>query len=316
METRANYLLVATFVLVIVAFSVSSAIWLLNVQLLPETRTYYDINFSGSVAGLKVGAPVSLSGIPIGSVRKIENDPEDPSRVVVRIEVRKDAAIGADSVASLDIVNLMLGDLSIGITAGTRSAPPLTTLPGHAYPLIYSQPSQLQSVTTLAAYLVQRTIEVSGTLIEMLNDENRQAISKGLQTAEQITARAVGQTANFGNTIDMGASMIANGRAQVIAFNTSLPKIAQGLDTANSDVNDMDAVIKEVGNWARDFDNALTATRRQQVAEYRNAMSDLEGVISDARNLVHRFARYIDGLQRDPHRTLFGETGVGGYRPR
>src|SRR5215472_12891069 len=188
METRANYLLVASFVIVIVAIAATGAIWLLNLQPLSEGRAYYEILFRSSVAGLKVNAPVTLSGIPVGSVRKIENDHADPAIVHVVIEVRRDRAIKADAVASLD-VNLMLGDVSIGITPGSNSAPPPSVLPGHTYPLIASQPSQLQSITTWLVELMQRTIDISDVLLKMLNDENRQVISEGLQTVGEVTAR-------------------------------------------------------------------------------------------------------------------------------
>src|SRR5690348_3326927 len=190
METRANYLVVATFVVAIVAISVVAAILLLNLEPLPEARAFYEIYFKGSVAGLKVNAPVSLSGIPIGSVRKVEIDHQDPSGVHVTVEVRKDAAIRADSIASLEI-NFMFGDVSISITAGSNAAPPLAVLPGHAYPLIASQPSQLQSIAAWAADFMQRTIEVLDALTVILNDENRQVITQRLETAEKATREGI-----------------------------------------------------------------------------------------------------------------------------
>ena len=101
METRANYVLVASFMLVIVACTVGAAILLLNLAPFPSARSFYDIYFQGSVEGLKTEAPVSLSGIPIGNVRKIEINPQDSSEVHVTVEVRKDAAIRSDSIASL-----------------------------------------------------------------------------------------------------------------------------------------------------------------------------------------------------------------------
>src|SRR5579885_1380948 len=78
METRANYLVVVSFVIVILAATAGGAILLLNLHPFPDTRAYYDIYFQGSVVGLKVEAPVSLSGIPIGNVRKVQLDPADP----------------------------------------------------------------------------------------------------------------------------------------------------------------------------------------------------------------------------------------------
>ena len=88
METRANYLVVASFVVAIVVCTIGAAILLLNLHPFPDTRARYDIYFRGSVAGLKVQAPVYLSGIPIGTVRKVELDPQDPGIVHVTIEVK------------------------------------------------------------------------------------------------------------------------------------------------------------------------------------------------------------------------------------
>jgi phospholipid/cholesterol/gamma-HCH transport system substrate-binding protein len=315
METRANYFLVASFVVAIVALSIIGAIWLLDLHPLPDTRAYYEIDFHGSVAGLKVNAPVSLSGIPIGSVRKIELDHEDPSKVHVTIQVEKGVAIKADSVASLDI-NFMFGDASISITPGSNSASALAVLPGHAYPLIASETSQLQSITTWAADFMQRTIKVSDALLKMLDDANRQAISEGLQTAAEATGRAVGQAEDLGNTIDADGSIVRDAHAQVTVFNTSLVGLRQGIDTARTDLDDADAVVKTVGEWARNLDNTLSGVRDQQLAAARSMMSDFEGFVSNGRDVVHRLARYIDDFERDPTRTLFGKPRGGGYKPK
>lgn len=315
METRANYLVVASFVVAIIAITVAAAILLLNLQPLPQARAYYEIYFRGSVAGLKINAPVSLSGIPIGNVRKIELDHEDPSRVHVTVEVRKDAAIKSDSIASLEI-NFMFGDASISISAGSNAAPPLATLPGHAYPLIASQPSQLQSIAAWAADFMLRTSEVLDTLTVMLDEENRQAISQRLQTAEEATAKGVVEAKRLGDRLDQYDSMVRVGPAQVTELNGSLLQLTQGLDTATTALGDVDAVIKSVGAWARNFDNSLPGIRDQQLAVARTTMHDLEGMFSEARDIVRRVARYIAGVERDPRRALFGGASGGGYRPK
>jgi len=314
METRANYFLVASFVVAIVALSVIGAIWLLNIQPLPEARAYYEIYFKGSVAGLKVNAPVSLSGIPVGSVRKVEIDHQDPSGVHVIVEVRKDTAIKADSIASLEI-NFMFGDASISITAGGNAAPPLAVLPGHAYPVIASQPSQLQSIAAWVADFMQRTIEVLDALSVMLNDENRQVISQRLQTAEEATAQGVVEAKRLGDALDRYDSMLRGGPEQVTELNGSVLRLTQGLDSATSALDDVDAVIKSVGEWVRNFDNSVPAIRDQQLAVARTTMHDLAGMISEARGIVRHLARTVDDVERDPSRALFGGARAGGYKP-
>ena len=61
METRANYLLVGSFVLLIVAGTVVFILWLAKFQF-DQQFTRYDIDFPGSVSGLKTGAGVARDG--------------------------------------------------------------------------------------------------------------------------------------------------------------------------------------------------------------------------------------------------------------
>lgn len=312
METRANYLLVASFVLGMVACTVGAAVWILGLHPFPETRAYYEIYFNGSVAGLKTGAPVFLSGIPIGNVRKVELDREDPSGVHVTIEVRKDAAIKSDSLATLE-VDFIFGDASVGITAGSGSAPPLSVLPGHAYPIVASSASQLQSVAAWAADFVQRTIAVSDTLIEMLDDENRQAISETLQTMEQTTARAA-KTQRVAGMIDWIGAAVHDLAADGDAFRAKLLELRGSIVTAESGIDEASAIVKQVDGWIRDFDKLVQGIRPEQ-ARLIGALRDLDGTIRDARELVGHLTREVDDFERDPTHTLLGKPR-GGYSPK
>ena len=314
METRANYLLVASFVLAIIACSIAAAILLLNLHPIPATRAFYEIYFNGSVAGLKIGAPVSEAGIPIGTVRKIELDPEDPNAVHVTIEVRKDAPIRSDSIASLD-VNLVYGDASISLTAGTERAPPFTVLPGRAYPIIGSRASQLEGFAERATDFMQRTIEVSDTLIEFLDDRKLQAISEGLQTAQRSMAGAVGQARDIGSMIDEAGATVHEAQAQDIALQARLREISESLVTAQANLQDATAIIKRVDDWVDGFDQVVQGLRPLLTGMSGN-LRDLDGTILEARGLVGHFARYVDDLARHPHAELFGKTGAGGYRPK
>ena len=86
METRANNLLVGTFVLLILAGTTVFFLWLARFQFDVE-YTRYDIRFPGSVSGLKVGSSVELNGVLVGEVIYIQIDPEEVETVIVTIEV-------------------------------------------------------------------------------------------------------------------------------------------------------------------------------------------------------------------------------------
>src|SRR5258708_22784432 len=221
METRANYLVVASFVVAIVVCTIGAAILLLNLHPFPDTRARYDIYFHDSVAGLKVESRVYLSGITLGTARKFDLDPQDPAVVHVTIEVQKDAAIRSDSIASLD-VSLVFGDASISISGGSENAPRPAVLPGHAYPIIASRPSQFTA--TWLEDFVRRMIEVSDALLDMLDETNRQAISEKLQATEHATASGVSVIDRLRSIIDDADASVRDAHHQAIP---PTPKLAE-----------------------------------------------------------------------------------------
>jgi phospholipid/cholesterol/gamma-HCH transport system substrate-binding protein len=71
-----------------------------------------------SVSGLRVGADVELSGVPVGRVISITLDP-DPARnqAVVRLRLDKDMKLSDDSMASVRTSGL-IGDKFVSLSRG------------------------------------------------------------------------------------------------------------------------------------------------------------------------------------------------------
>ncbi len=67
METRAHYVAVGAFVIVILFAGFGAVLWLSRVEFRQELASYY-IFFRGSVAGLTRGSAVQYNGIPVGRV--------------------------------------------------------------------------------------------------------------------------------------------------------------------------------------------------------------------------------------------------------
>ena len=95
METRANYLLVGGFVLLFVAGLAAFVLWFAKLQFDVEFDRY-DIRYAGTVTGLNEGSPVRYSGVRVGEVIVIQLDREDPSRVLVTIEVEAATPVRED----------------------------------------------------------------------------------------------------------------------------------------------------------------------------------------------------------------------------
>ena len=65
METRANYVLVGSFVLALIAAEFAFVLWLARVDFEHEPKIYLTY-FRGSVSGLQLGSEVQYRGVPVG----------------------------------------------------------------------------------------------------------------------------------------------------------------------------------------------------------------------------------------------------------
>ena len=108
METRANYLMVGSFVLVFSAGLLAFVIWLAKFQFDTEFARY-DIHYAQSVTGLKVGSPVRYSGVGVGEVIELRLKPDDPSEVLITIEIDRTTPVRGDTTATLEIEGLTGG---------------------------------------------------------------------------------------------------------------------------------------------------------------------------------------------------------------
>ena len=87
METRANYLLVGSFVLGLALALVLFLAWIAKIEL-GDGQPVYRIFFTGSVTGLKDGSPVRYRGVPVGSVTDIRIDPANVEQIEVTSDLK------------------------------------------------------------------------------------------------------------------------------------------------------------------------------------------------------------------------------------
>ena len=88
METRASYIAVGAFVLVLVLGLVGFVIWVGKFRT-QEEFARYDILFSGSVTGLQVDGTVRYRGVSVGRIIDIAIDPLRALPSVLLAELRE-----------------------------------------------------------------------------------------------------------------------------------------------------------------------------------------------------------------------------------
>jgi phospholipid/cholesterol/gamma-HCH transport system substrate-binding protein len=91
------------------------AVKLGNLSLFGEDSLVLYARF-GSVSGLKLGSPIEIFGIQVGSVQKIEMDPEK-EMAIVKMGIKKGIKVYEDASASVKTAGL-IGDKFIKVDPG------------------------------------------------------------------------------------------------------------------------------------------------------------------------------------------------------
>lgn len=256
MEDRAKYVLIGLFTFAVIAGAFGFVYWLYNTQGSQESASYRVI-FSGSVTGLRVGAPVLFNGIRVGHVTGLGLT-DNPSEVSAMLAVEKATPIRKDTRVTLEFAGLT-GIASVSLKGELASAAPLESEDG--------EPPTLKADTS-AGQDLSSSVRESLSKVNSLINENRESLNKTIKNLEDFTSALSRNGEKIDKIMDEGAGAME-----------SMRKLGDNLDkrtaTITSDVHKVaetaNKQIDSVGN---------TATR---------AISNVEKAITDLANNPQRF---------------------------
>jgi phospholipid/cholesterol/gamma-HCH transport system substrate-binding protein len=333
METRANNLLVGSFVLLILVGTAVFFLWLAKFQF-DTVFSRYDIHFQGSVSGLKIGSSVELNGILVGEVIDIRIDPEQVENVLVTIEVPAETPVRENTVASLQIKGLT-GGITVQLAGGTQDAPALQPKPGEKRAIIASQASSFEQLLEDAPELLQSLQILIGRASALLNEENQASFAQSLRNVSALTGALAARTDDIETLFGDAAQTMANLRDASDALKTTAgtidstvartePEIVGLVDdrratakTINTTVSrsepkvsglvdDLRATAKTMTQVANEVE-ALVAENRAPLRDFTGeGLYELTNFLSEARALIDGLNRVTTQVERDPARFIFG----------
>ncbi|HEV2098670.1 MAG TPA: MlaD family protein [Stellaceae bacterium] len=314
METRAHYVAVGAFVLIILFLGFGAVLWLGGTRL-SEVRELYYIFFKGSVAGLSKGSVVQYNGIPVGRVTDIRVDPNNIAQIQVTVDI--DTAlvtIKTDARAFLD-TNILSGVSTVQIRGGTQNAQILEAVSGYRYPIIKPGRSEIEEVKASLPELTGELKNAATKLNELLNADNRQAIYDTLHNLRTVTAALAEHSQEVGPILD-------NANASMLEFKLLLQHVDQsytargGLkDQASQTLKDYDRLAANLTETSRQLQLFIADARPVVRGFGQQTLPGVNDLVGDAQSLAANLNRLIDQIQRDPTRLLFGDRREG-YRPR
>jgi phospholipid/cholesterol/gamma-HCH transport system substrate-binding protein len=313
METRASYVAVGAFVLVLVAGLVGFVIWLGKVQG-QEDFIFYDVLFEGAVTNLQVGSAVRYRGLAVGRVVDMRIDDQDIDRVRVTVQVRPDTPIRTNTVASLEYQGIT-GVAYVQLTGGVPAGKPLPERAQPPYPVIASKPSQLEQLFEGAPDLVTSLNLLVDRVTLLFSDQNRQAIDETLRSLQLLTATLARDTGGLNDVLADGAAAASQVRMMAAEFER-LAGDARG--QLNSVGGEAEATIAELQEAADSFSavaseiEVLIHDSRAPIRDFTSSgLYELTQLITETRLLVASLSRVSSQIERDPARFFFGDRSRG-----
>jgi len=320
METRANYLLVGSFVLGIVVALFGFIIWIAKLEVDREFQTYL-IYFEGSVTGLSPASQVLYNGIPVGTVERIEIDPKNPQRVRVTVEIASSAPLKRDSVAELQMQGIT-GVSVIQISGGTPQSPPIPETPGEEYPVIASRPSPFQRLFAGAPELIVRSIQLIEQANKLVSDENIAAFSQTVRSVGAISGELGNRSADIGKILDNVQSTSVQMREAATSINAIAGNLQKDIgtltDSADATLSVMrgtiagvDMLVGEATITALTVNKILENAKEPLTDFSSDGLYEFSALVADMRQLVGNLTRLTTQIESDPARFFFGNRREG-----
>jgi phospholipid/cholesterol/gamma-HCH transport system substrate-binding protein len=269
METRANYVLIGSFTLAVIAAAFGFVLWFQSLHT-TKLRSPIRIVFEGPAAGLRNGGSVNFNGIRVGEVVSVKLD--NPRRVVALAMVENNAPVRKDTLVGLEFQGLT-GVAAISLKGGDENAPAVP-LGDDGIPVLTADPNALQDVTEA----------IRGTLqnINRVVADNQAAVKNSLHNLETFTA-----------ALSRNAEKIDDVMAKVDGVMGKADNLMVGLNrvAGGKDGGELFLTLQSIRELAEDFDKRSGA------------------LMADGRRTLGDISRAVNNLDRNPTRLLFGASG-------
>ncbi len=308
METRANYVLIGAFTLIIASALLLFGLWAAKYS---SERTWqeYQVVFREAVTGLSVGSPVQYNGIAVGSITKLSLAPNDPRQVIARIRVESYTPVKTDTRAKLAITSLT-GPTIIQLSGGTPQAPSLASVDAREAPVIQTAPSALQNITDTANRIVER-------LDQVLSDKNVASIATTLANLETLSGSLASREDGLESLILSARDAAKSLDATLSTTNGTIERLDQNLVRELPGILDkLDKTLAKLDSAAGNAD-AILGENRAAIHSFANdGLGQLGPTLTELRGLVRDLRRVSDRLEGHPTRYLLGRDAPKEFDPK
>jgi phospholipid/cholesterol/gamma-HCH transport system substrate-binding protein len=285
---------VGAFVLSCFAVVAFTVIYLLNAQYSGGTthyRTY--LRYAG---GLESGGSVLYGGINVGKVTAVRPWAEDPTRIEILLEIKKDTPLNQKCVAKLGFVSVM-NSAALSITTGSLDAkrlPPDSTIASQEAASLDEIAGKLAGVAESANTLISQAQgelkEISGNVNHLLGNLETMTGSGNQKKVQAVL-----------DNIDL---LVANERPKIERITDQLAKVTghadETIQNVNGTVTDLrDPMRKDLVELRTTLEQANALLQSVQVIVRANDYK-IDDTVENLREATDNLNQFTNSLKQRP----------------
>jgi len=266
METKANYALVGFFTVLVIAAAFFFVYWMSQYGRGGE-MAQLAIRIPGSANGLSVGSPVRFNGIPVGSVRSLAIDKDDPRFSIAMTEVSTSAPVKKSTSAVLEVQGLT-GAAYVELSGGKADDPNILrqAFDTDTAAVLDAEQSSVTNILSTADKILKRA-DAAITDIQGFVADARGPLTTTIRNAEQFS----GSLARNGENIDQFLQSVGglsdtfknlSGRLDTVL--ASVDSLVKAVDPEKIEdfVGNVDKVSKDIAAASGDVKTTMEGFRK------------------------------------------------------
>jgi len=336
METKANYAIVGFFTVAVIFAAFGFVYWMSQYGRSGEMAELV-ISIPGSANGLSVGSPVRFNGIPVGSVRSLAINSNDPRYSVAVTEVSADAPVLKSTTATLEIQGLT-GAAYIELSGGNKGDENILrkALDTGTSAQLTADQSSVTSLLATADKILDRANDAIGDIQGFVKDvrgpltntisnadrftrslaDNSEGIDKFLESVSALSTSISAAATKLDSTLSAADTLVKSVDPKKIDnIVANVEKMSNDLSAASSGVSDTIASFKKTADTYERFGEKATASLDRvdlliasiDTQKVTGVVNDVSAASADARKAVASvadFAERIKGRQNDIDQTI------------
>ncbi len=326
METKANYAIVGFFTVMVIFAAFGFVYWMSQYGRSGQMVELV-ISIPGSANGLSVGSPVRFNGIPVGSVRNLAINSNDPRYSVAVTEVSADAPVLKSTTATLEIQGLT-GAAYIELSGGNKGEENILTkaLETGTSAQMTADQSSVTSLLATADKIMDRANDAIGDIQGFVKDvrvplthtisnaerfskslaDNSEGIDEFLKSVSALSTSITAAAGKLDSTLSAADILVKSVDPKKIDHIVSnVEKMSDDLSAASSSVADTIATFKHTAETYQRFgekasasldrvDTLIAAIEPQKIS---GVVNDISAASADARKTVASIAEFADRIK-------------------